>query len=323
MNHRLACERNSYLFVATTFGLTLLTAPALTLAQAPNPLDANASVTSTTYKSPLADFRAFDPDEAMQSWVEANRRVDEIGGWRTYLRQANPPKKSANEAPANAEVQPIESEPTVREKQAARKAVERAAIKTTEQTKPVIRVQPDSTQVPISSKQPEPRMAPRQNVAAVTSNRKGELPATLVSGVPTLAEGSEDQQDEMQLTQPNLPSRFSRGECPRILTGLRIPVNPRSVALSKETERLLLRVTKCFEGRSYIVGGHTDGRGPLAANLTLSQSRADAVRTFLVANGVSAERITSRGYGETRPIDTNRTKRGRARNRRIDFTLDK
>jgi len=203
MKDRPLCDRESdtHFFLATSLGITLMAAAAGALAEGPNPLDADAPVTSTTYKSPLADFRAFDPDESMQSWVDANRRVDEIGGWRTYLRQANPPKKPISKAPAQAK--------------------------------------------PASTKPVEPKMdAPK---------KQDTIAPASASGIPALAEGGTDQQDEIELSPPDLPERFSRGECPRVLTGLRLPVSPRVVELSKNTERLLARVTKCFKTRSYVV----------------------------------------------------------------------
>lgn len=69
------------------------------------------------------------------------------------------------------------------------------------------------------------------------------------------------------------------------------------------------------------VEGHTDDVGSDAVNLRLSQQRAEAVRDFLVQQGVEASRLEAVGYGESRPIDTNRTERGRARNRRVEFTI--
>jgi len=67
------------------------------------------------------------------------------------------------------------------------------------------------------------------------------------------------------------------------------------------------------------IQGHTDDRGRDEYNLRLSQERAEAVRQFLISRGIAPERMTARGYGETRPIDTNRTAAGRARNRRVEF----
>ncbi len=70
------------------------------------------------------------------------------------------------------------------------------------------------------------------------------------------------------------------------------------------------------------VEGHTDSHGTDAANLKLSSERAQAVRQYLVANmGMDISRIEAVGYGESRPVATNETAEGRARNRRIDVVI--
>lgn len=69
------------------------------------------------------------------------------------------------------------------------------------------------------------------------------------------------------------------------------------------------------------VGGHTDNVGNDAANQQLSEQRAKAVRDFLVAHGISAERVVAKGYGETKPVATNDTEEGRAANRRTEVTV--
>ena len=77
-----------------------------------------------------------------------------------------------------------------------------------------------------------------------------------------------------------------------------------------------------FPDASVVVEGHTDSNGTDSANLILSQDRADAVSRYLVANaGANAARISSIGYGEARPVSTNETADGRARNRRIDLVI--
>lgn len=69
------------------------------------------------------------------------------------------------------------------------------------------------------------------------------------------------------------------------------------------------------------IGGHTDNVGDDALNQRLSKARADSVFEYLVEHGIAAARMTTMGYGEVRPIDTNRTDEGRQNNRRVEFTI--
>lgn len=70
-----------------------------------------------------------------------------------------------------------------------------------------------------------------------------------------------------------------------------------------------------------LVEGHTDNVGSDANNLALSQKRADAVKTALVAKGVDASKIETKAYGESKPVDTNDTAAGRQNNRRVEMTI--
>ena len=65
------------------------------------------------------------------------------------------------------------------------------------------------------------------------------------------------------------------------------------------------------------VQGHTDSTGSPGYNLQLSQRRAEAVREYLISQGVSASQLTAKGYGQTQPIGSNSTAAGRAQNRRV------
>ncbi len=69
------------------------------------------------------------------------------------------------------------------------------------------------------------------------------------------------------------------------------------------------------------VQGHTDSVGQPERNLKLSNARAEAVRQALVARGLSRDRLTARGLGETAPLADNTTPEGRAQNRRIEFRV--
>jgi outer membrane protein OmpA-like peptidoglycan-associated protein len=69
------------------------------------------------------------------------------------------------------------------------------------------------------------------------------------------------------------------------------------------------------------IEGHTDDRGNDAANKDLSRRRAESVKKWLVARGISPNRLSSLGYGEERPLGTNETEEGRQDNRRVEFHI--
>jgi len=93
----------------------------------------------------------------------------------------------------------------------------------------------------------------------------------------------------------------------------------------RRSKPVLAAVAKVLEENPSItkvrVEGHTDDVGKDQMNLDLSQRRAESVQRELVKQGVDAVRLEAVGYGETRPIDTNRTEDGRERNRRVEFTI--
>ena len=67
--------------------------------------------------------------------------------------------------------------------------------------------------------------------------------------------------------------------------------------------------------------GYTDSSGPDSINYPLSQDRADSVANYLIAQGVSGTRITPIGKGPKNPIADNKTKEGKAMNRRVEINL--
>jgi len=69
------------------------------------------------------------------------------------------------------------------------------------------------------------------------------------------------------------------------------------------------------------IAGHTDDIGDAQANLRLSQKRADAIREYLIARGVSTDRVLAKGYGEIKPHAENKTAEGRSLNRRTEVKV--
>jgi outer membrane protein OmpA-like peptidoglycan-associated protein len=88
---------------------------------------------------------------------------------------------------------------------------------------------------------------------------------------------------------------------------------------------LMERIASVFRDHPELVRveiqGHTDNQGTAAYNLDLSQKRAESVRTWLTEHDAAPERLEARGYGLTRPIDTNETDEGRSHNRRVEFII--
>lgn len=85
--------------------------------------------------------------------------------------------------------------------------------------------------------------------------------------------------------------------------------------------QLVARTLREMPDRTIEVDGHTDALGDANTNYALSLARAQAVREFLVANGVESERIRSVGFGSSRPTADNTTPIGRAENRRVEIVL--
>lgn len=69
------------------------------------------------------------------------------------------------------------------------------------------------------------------------------------------------------------------------------------------------------------LSGHTDSTGDKKANQLLSENRAKAVYSYLIANGTDAQRLTYKGYGDSKPVAPNDTDEGRAQNRRTEFSI--
>jgi OOP family OmpA-OmpF porin len=71
------------------------------------------------------------------------------------------------------------------------------------------------------------------------------------------------------------------------------------------------------------IEGHASNEGQAQHNLTLSKARAEAVRAYLVSKGVSADRLSSTGFGAAKPIASNDNEEGREKNRRVEFHITK
>ncbi|MBJ6367364.1 OmpA family protein [Snuella sedimenti] len=94
-------------------------------------------------------------------------------------------------------------------------------------------------------------------------------------------------------------------------------------AQSAEVLKDIVSILKEYPTAKFTVEGHTDSTGSDATNQKLSDARANAVKEYLVENGIDEFRLSALGYGESKPIDTNKTRAGRANNRRVEINLAK
>ncbi len=151
-------------------------------------------------------------------------------------------------------------------------------------------------------------------------------------GCPDLDNDSDTIQDATDRC-PNEPGPPDEQGCPREyqdveITSTGIVIHQR---IYFEYDRAVIRdrsfpilntvaqVMRDFPDITIEIQGHTDDRGSDDYNLRLSGERAEAVRQYLVQQGIPSSRMTAHGYGEARPIDNNRTAAGRAANRRVEF----
>jgi outer membrane protein OmpA-like peptidoglycan-associated protein len=92
---------------------------------------------------------------------------------------------------------------------------------------------------------------------------------------------------------------------------------------SEETMEAIKEILMKYPDAKFTVEGHTDSVGSEKNNQALSDSRANAVRDWLVGHGIDKFRLSATGFGESKPIASNKTKEGRAKNRRVEINLSK
>ncbi len=105
------------------------------------------------------------------------------------------------------------------------------------------------------------------------------------------------------------------------VSGARVSFGPGNAVLTAEGQRALDAVARSMNATTdrFEIASFTDNTGKPAANVALSQRRADAVRAYLIQRGVGPARLVARGYGDAQPLASNQTLDGRRRNRRIEL----
>jgi outer membrane protein OmpA-like peptidoglycan-associated protein len=97
-----------------------------------------------------------------------------------------------------------------------------------------------------------------------------------------------------------------------------------SYGLRQETKSNLTELSetlKKYDDTNILIEGHTDDTGEDTYNQKLSENRADAVEDFLLTQGITDNRVTTKGYGETQPLDSNDSEVGKQKNRRVEVAI--
>jgi outer membrane protein OmpA-like peptidoglycan-associated protein len=167
-------------------------------------------------------------------------------------------------------------------------------------------------------------------IGAIIGNQSGNPRTGAVVGAAagaaigaTVGHRMDQQQKELAQIQGVEVSRPSEGEIAVNLTN-DILFDFNSSSLRPDSQRTLRDLASNFRNypdEQVTIEGHTDSIGNPSYNQTLSQQRASAVSTYLAAEGVPSERVTSIGYGETRPKASNDTPEGRQLNRRVEIHI--
>jgi outer membrane protein OmpA-like peptidoglycan-associated protein len=221
-------------------------------------------------------------------------------------------QKITDKAKMEAEKVKMEAEAKVQAEKAQAEAEiqRRAAEKAQKQLEAEARAKAEKEQLEAEAKKKMPVTPPPSptSTTVVTTNPSTFTTTTITTTTVTSSEPftlSEMEQEAMTDAVQGVKFEKSSAEILKSSYG----VLDKVVKVLKENKKLRLKIE-----------GHTDARGNEPTNIKLSQQRASACMAYLVAKGISASRLTAKGFGSAVPIADNETVEGRAINRRVEFT---
>ncbi len=147
------------------------------------------------------------------------------------------------------------------------------------------------------------------------------------------ADGDGDGVPDTEDRCPTTPGGGTANGCPEVKEEVKKRLNFATRGIYFETAKATLKPASYpmldeivsilgeYTDYSLRLGGYTDSNGSDATNLKLSQARVNSVKAYLISKGVSESRLEAIGYGETKPIASNKTAAGRAQNRRVELEL--
>jgi len=162
------------------------------------------------------------------------------------------------------------------------------------------------------------------DVAGPKENKGCPWPDSDGDGVP-------DKDDEC----PDLVGTVANNGCPEISEAVKAALNSYAKTILFDTGKATIKeqsakvladiigIMEEYPNANFLIEGHTDNTGSEKLNKRLSGERASSVMTYLIENGVASNRLSHEGFGEERPLDSNKTREGRANNRRVEISLNK
>lgn len=153
-----------------------------------------------------------------------------------------------------------------------------------------------------------------------------DIPDCYIKPLKIMVTGNQSQEMKILLKNfkvaKNIPVKSFELKNGKFIThAIRFDVN--KAIVKPESMSIINEISKYLTANPSVkfeIGGYTDSDGDDASNLKLSAQRAEAVKTLLISAGVQDSRLTAKGYGETKPIDSNASVEGKANNRRVEFT---
>ena len=134
---------------------------------------------------------------------------------------------------------------------------------------------------------------------------------------------------------PDIPGTVANFGCPEVTESIKEALNAyaktilfnvdKATILEESAEILnnIIDIMNDYPNANFLIEGHCDGYGSVELNNKLSVDRAVSVENYLQSKGISDERLTSKGFGKSNPLYTNKTREGRAKNRRVEISLNK
>jgi OOP family OmpA-OmpF porin len=159
-----------------------------------------------------------------------------------------------------------------------------------------------------------------------TVRNKLSVEAPLAVEEPPAEEPPAAEVVETEPEEPGLEAEKTQTALDALLSANQINFRIDSAEILPESYPLLDQIAQVLKenpGVTVEVAGHTDNTGDAEYNLALSRRRAESVRDYLVAQGISQDQLLTTYYGEARPIASNSTPEGKKKNRRTEFTVVK